>query len=106
MDAAQRLTADEPLQCLDAERELTKGERPLPAHAARSEALQVLRRGVLRAVDNPQVLAAAALDRRLHQSAAAAGDELYGLHHHAFATPFRQLLPPADAVRDARRVRH
>ena len=47
----------------------------------------MLGRGVLGAVDDPQVLATAALDRRLNEAPAAAGDEVQRLDHHAFAAP-------------------
>src|SRR5690349_5399635 len=47
----QGLAADESLQRLDAECELPLGQRPLAADAAGAKSLEVLRPGVLRAVD-------------------------------------------------------
>ena len=67
---------DEALERLDAERELAQRERALRPERRAAQPLEVLRRGVLRAVDDPQVLAAAALHRRLHEPALAARDEV------------------------------
>src|SRR5688572_30415302 len=62
--------------------------------------------GVLRAVDDPQVLSAAALDGRLDEAALALGDPLKGLDDHSLAAAGGELLPPGDSVLLAVRVVH
>ena len=42
VNAAKGLTADKPLQCLNAQGELSHGQRPLEAEAPASESRQVL----------------------------------------------------------------
>src|SRR5688500_19483266 len=74
--APQRLLAREALQRFDAERELAQRQRPLCPEPARAEALDVRRRGVLRTVNDAQVLAPPAFDGGLHEPARAAHDEL------------------------------
>src|SRR6188508_1805139 len=96
VDASQRLASREALEPFDAERELAGGERPLRREAARAQPGEVLGQVVLRAVDDPEVLAAADLQRRLHQAAAVAGDEVEGLDDDALAASGRQLVPPRD----------
>src|SRR4051812_28613865 len=54
----QGVAGDEALQSLDAERELVQRQRPLRPQAARAEAGEVRLVRVVRAVDDPQVLAA------------------------------------------------
>src|SRR5687768_4868749 len=66
--AVERLLRDESFEGLDAEGELSERERPLVAQPARAEAGEVGLGGVLRAVDDPEVLPAAALDAGLRQS--------------------------------------
>ena len=70
--------------------------RPSPRAA---QPLEVLRRGVLRAVDDAQVLAAAALHGGCTRPRRPRGDEVERLDHHAFAAARRSVLPPADAFR-------
>ena len=43
VNAVKRLLAHEALECLDAQRELAKGERPLQPEPTRSKAFQILR---------------------------------------------------------------
>ena len=105
VDAAQRLAADEPLQALDSKGELAERQGALAGQAARTEPLQVFGGGVVRAVDDPQVLPPPALDGGLHQAARAARDEVQRLDHHALAAPARQFLPPGDALGHAGGVR-
>src|SRR4051812_25562488 len=69
---AQRLAADEALERLDAERELASGEGALRAQGAAAQPVEVRGLGVLGAVDDPEVLAAADLQRRLGEPAPAA----------------------------------
>jgi hypothetical protein len=85
VDPPQWFAADEPLEGLDAEGELADGERSLAAEAAIAEALEVLGGAVLGAVDDAQVLAAAALEGRLDQALGPAGDEVERLNYDALA---------------------
>src|SRR5262249_46741258 len=94
---AQRLAADEALQRLDAERELSDRERALAPEAAAPQALEVGGFGVLGAVDDAEGLAAAGLERRLGEAAAAASDELERLDDHTLAPALRELGPPRAA---------
>src|SRR5206468_634302 len=85
VDAVQRLLAREALQRLHAQRELAQRQRALGPQAAAAQPRQVLGQGVLRAIDDAQVLAAAALQGRLGQAARACCDEVERLHDHPFA---------------------
>ena len=60
-----------------------------------SQTRQVLGGRVLRTVDDPQVLPAPTLHRRLHRAAHPSTDEVIRLGHHAFAASVGELLPPA-----------
>src|SRR6266542_1706952 len=102
MHAPQRLVGNEPLQRLHAQRELSRRQRTLAANTTRPQAVEVLGQGVLGAIDQAQVLSAAALQGWLHQATfRVARDEVNGLHHHALATSRGELLP----CRAARLVR-
>ena len=79
MDAPERLAAHEALQRLDAQGELADGEAALGVQAALTQALQVVRLGVVRAVDDAQVLASTAFERGLSETARPARDELQRL---------------------------
>ncbi|GAA3040501.1 hypothetical protein GCM10020000_18780 [Streptomyces olivoverticillatus] len=70
MDPPQRLARRQPVQRLQAERVLAQGEGALVPEVAYPELGQVLRAGVLRAVDDPQVLPAPALHAGLDELAA------------------------------------
>src|SRR5207253_8898383 len=72
--AVERLAGDESLEALDAEGKLPRRERPLRAQTAVAESLQVLGCRVLGAVDDPQLLAAAALHRGLDDAALSSCD--------------------------------
>ena len=67
MHTPQGLAVDEPLQGFDPQGELLDRQYPLDPQAAMAKAVQVLRLGVFGAVDDPQVLAPAALDSWLSQ---------------------------------------
>src|SRR3954470_4099828 len=67
MDSIQGLTTNEALERFDAQRELAGSERALAAQAARAQARELGWRVVLRAIDDPQVLAPADLDARLDE---------------------------------------
>src|SRR6266540_929277 len=82
MDAAQRLAAGEAFQRLDAERELAHGEGAFGAETTAAQAVEVARLGILRAVDDAQVLTPAALHRGLDDATRAATDEIERLHYH------------------------
>ncbi len=65
VDPAERLLGGRTVHraCDAREGELAQGERALGGQAARAQALEVARAGVLRAVDDPQVLAARGTSR-------------------------------------------
>src|SRR3712207_5735046 len=86
--AVQRLTTRKTLQRLYTQRELAERETAFDAEASSAQPLQLVRPGVVRPVDDPQVFAAANLDGGLHDALAAAGDEIQWLDDHAFATGF------------------
>jgi hypothetical protein len=69
MQAAQRLFANESFERLDAERKPAACQRPLGTNVPGAQPLQVLGQEVFRAIDNPQVLGASALDRWLCNAA-------------------------------------
>jgi hypothetical protein len=52
-------------------------------------------------VDDPEVLAATTLDRRLHEAALAAGEPIDRLEDHAFPTFRREIFPPLHRGGDA-----
>src|SRR5690348_17923777 len=83
MYTPERLAAHEALQRLDAQGELTDGEAALGVQPTLAQAIQIRRLGVVGAVDDAQVLAAAALDGGLDEAALAAHDELQWLDDHA-----------------------
>lgn len=66
VDTSQRLMVHESCEPLQPERELAQCERALAPEPPRPQPLQVLRRRVLGAIDDPQILLTAALDRGLH----------------------------------------
>src|SRR5665213_541645 len=79
MHPPERLAADETLQGLDTHCKLAQGQRPLGGEAAPSEAFQVFRRIVFRAVDDPQILGSPAFYGRLDQALLAANHEFHRL---------------------------
>ena len=62
--AVKRLMRDEALEGLNAEAELAEGKRALVTETARPQPGQVSLSGVLRAVDDAQILASPAFDAR------------------------------------------
>ena len=74
------------------------------ADPALPQPLQVGRLGVVGAVDDAQVLAAADLEARLGKALAPPGQVGGRLHHHALAAVAGQPLPPAGRVRHGDRV--
>src|SRR4051794_21670196 len=91
---AQRLPPHEALQPLDPQREFPQGQRALARDAALAETLQVLRQGVFRTVDDPQVLPPPALERRLDEPPPSLRQEIQGLDHHPLAAAAGEVLPP------------
>src|SRR5206468_2294741 len=87
MHPAQRLPADETLQALDAQGELPESEGPLVAQAPVAQPGDVLLRGVVRAVDDPQILPTSALHGGLGETPLAPEDEVDWLDHHTLAAP-------------------
>src|SRR6266849_5453646 len=104
MDPVERLMAHEALEGLNAERELAHSERSLQAEATRPEALEIFWKGVFRPINDPKVLPTPAFHRRLNDPFRGVGHKLERLDHHAFASPTRQLFPPARPVLLAGRV--
>jgi hypothetical protein len=90
----------ESLERFDAEGELPQGQGALESEPPRTKTRQVARRGVLRPVNNPQVVASPALDARLDQSLWSPMEYLKGFDHHAFAAGGREFLPPLRATFD------
>src|SRR5262249_9301189 len=73
---------------------LGRGEGALVAEGAFPEPVQVGRFGVVGAVDDPKVVAAADLEAGLGESLAAAGEVGGGLDDHALATGRGEFFPP------------
>lgn len=104
VDAVERFPAEEALQPLNSERELPDGQGSLVGQAPLPQPLKVLRRRVLRPVDDPQVLAPAHLHSWLDQAAASVDHADEGLHDHPFASRGSHLLPPLHTRRLALRI--
>src|SRR5205823_2288648 len=81
-----------------AQSELTERKRPFGAEPPRAEALQVFGQRVFRAVNDPQILPASTLHRRLNQAAPPSRNELERLHHHSLSAASGQILPPLDSL--------
>ena len=98
--------ADEPLQAFDAQGELAQGERPLCAPGRGSATGAGSRSGVVRAVDDPQVLAAPALHGGLGKPLLPRRMKSSGLT--TMPSPPRpgQFRPPSTPSRLAGRVGH
>ena len=98
--SASRSSAARPRPC-------SRRARPrLRPSDALAQPVELLRAGVLRAVDDPQVLPATALHARLHQAALAVGHAEAGvrLDHHALAAGRGQRQPPVGRGRLGGRV--
>jgi len=78
MHATQRLATNEAVQGFQAERELPQREPPLGAEAPFPQSLQLAGEGVLRPVDEPEILGATNLQRRLNETFGAASDKCTG----------------------------
>ncbi len=101
MDAPQRLTGDQPVHCLQPQRVLAQRQRTLPAEIAVPQPVEIARLGVVRAVDDPQVLPAAHLQAGLRTPSLADRHQVgQRFHHHALTAGVGELLPPADARRN------
>src|SRR5438270_5537451 len=96
--------AHEALEGLDAERELADRQGSLQPQAARPKAVEIFWTRVFRPINDPKVLPAPALHGRLDDPFPGVCRKLERLDHHAFASPTRQLFPPAGSVQLARRV--
>ena len=94
----QRFTRGHPVQRFQAERILAQRHRPLVRDVPLAQADQVRRLGVVRPVDDAQVLPAAHLDARLDQLPAGARQVRQRFDHHALAAGGGQLVPPGHAV--------
>ena len=95
--APERLAADEALERLDAQRELTHAERALPSEPTLAQAGEILGLGVSGPVDDPEVLTPPGLEGGLDEAAASEGDLVEPFYDHALAASFRQVGPPDSA---------
>ena len=107
VDAVEGGAADEAFQRLDAEGELAQGERPLGGEVALAQPVQVFWRGVFGAVNEPEVLPAAALYAWLRNAAPTSCDEIQRLDDHALAAApgARDLFPSCHDLLFILRVR-
>src|SRR5215470_17703212 len=94
VDAPEGLAVGEAVEGFQAEGVLAQGERALVAEGAFAEPVQVGRFGVVGAVDDPEVVAAADLEAGLGESVLAAGEVGGGLDDHALAAGPGELFPP------------
>ena len=105
VDFSQRLAADEAVESLEAEGEFREGKGSLPPEATVAQADQILFISVFRAVDDAEVLAAAAFQGRLRQTATALVDEAQRFDDHALATLDPSVLPTRRCPRPRPRGR-
>ena len=96
VDFAERASVGEMVEGLEAEGEFAFGHRAFVAEASLPEAGEIFRGIVSRAVDDAQVFAATAFNRRLDDAATAAGDEIEGFYHHSFAAGCGERFPPTE----------
>src|SRR5260370_40994476 len=106
VNSPEWLFAYETLEGLDAERELAERQGTLHRQPTRAEALQVLGKRVLGAVDDPQILGATALYRRLNDATPTTGNKIERFDNHPFATAASELFPPTNSLSLRNRVRH
>src|SRR5207245_10804567 len=102
VDAAKRFLSDETFHCLNAQSKLAKREGTLRRDRAAAKTLQIIWQQIFRAVNNSQILRAAAFDRGLRQASSPASNEAQGLHHHSFSATTGQFFPPASGFFNAR----
>ena len=100
----ERFSLHESFEAFDPQRELPKGQRALTGQLPFAQSLEMLWQGVLRAVDDSQTLAPAALDRRLQQTTRADRDERQRLDDRALAAPLSQCGPPPRCSRLTRGI--
>src|SRR5438552_17491616 len=86
MYTAQRFPADESLQAFDTQCKFPQCQGPLVPETARPKPAQILLVRVVRAVNDPQILVAAAFHRRLSKAPSTSKNVVKRLHHHAFAS--------------------
>lgn len=101
MHAVQRFVRHEPLECFDPEGELSRCERPFVPETSLAKSFEVLCGRVFGAVDDAEVLRAAALDAGLHHPSIATDDRLGWFDDHAFASNRGELGPPRHASGNA-----
>ena len=78
-----------------AERELSQGQRAFRAQASLLQPREMFQRGVVRPIDDTQILTPTALHGWLEQALRAARHEVERLDDHPLATLAAQLQPPA-----------
>ena len=94
MNLVQRILPDKPFQRLHAKGEFLQGQVPFPAEGTFLQPLQMIRLQIFRTVDDPEVLAAPALDRGLQQGAVLFGNVGFRLDNHTFSAGAGQIQPP------------
>jgi len=97
MNLVKRILPDKPLQRFHAKGEFLQGQVLFPAEGTFFQPLQMIRLQVFRTVDDPEVLAAPALDCWLQKSAVLFGNEGFGLDNHTFSAGAGQIQPPLYA---------
>src|SRR5262245_3997909 len=85
MDATQGFIADKPLQCLDAQSELSQGQRALAAEPSGAKPRDIFLGHIIGAVNDSQVFPTTAFHRRLNQSLLARDDEFEWFDNHPLA---------------------
>lgn len=98
MHARERCVFNEAMQRLQSEGELAECHRAFCAETALLQAREVLRSVVIWAVDDPQIFAATAFNRRLEQPLAASCNELERLDDHTLIARLSHLFPPGDCI--------
>src|SRR5688572_5816518 len=98
MDFAEGFAADEAFHPFDSEREFAKRKPSLGADRALPEPGEMLRRVVLRAVNDPQIFPSAAFHRWLDEAAGGAVYPLQRFDNHPFAAGSGQAFPPTNGV--------
>jgi hypothetical protein len=104
VDAPEWFAAGRAFERFETEGVLAQGEGTLVAEAALAQPFQVLRLGVVGAVDDAQVLPAADFDAGLDQAATATGEVGVRLDDRTLTAGRGQLLPPGGTGGDGVRV--
>ena len=104
VDAVQRVTARRTVRATRSRGRIRGAPSSASSQASFAKSLEVLGSRVIRPIDDPEILGASALHGGLNESALTARDEVFRLHHNAFAAASRHFLPPRRRMLLARRV--